>query len=252
MPALETDRLLKLDPADHASLLAARIAERDATILANDAERKRARAAKDAKPTKPAEDAKTAALTTATTEEGKFAAKVAEVKVKHAATDVQAADEGHDIARGAYVMKAGPLLSGLAPIEDKRLKVPDADCDAWVASYRASVRAGFEAFDLQRQINEYEAAHPKIDGEPGKLIPEPEALLALRAALKAQQDVARAEQAKQGVIFAATLAAAGERVGDYSYVRMGTEGEIVLGHNPLLTKNDKVVLEPAGDGEKLG
>lgn len=253
MPALEHDLLLKLDPADHNSLLAARIAERDAAIAANDAERKRARLAKDGKTTKPAEDAKTAALATVATETAKFVTKVAEVKVKHAATNLVASDEGHDIAQGVYVMKAEAKLAGLAPIIEKRLPLTDAQCDLWIASYRLSVRASFEGMDLQRQVNEYLRAHPPILGEPGHLIPEPQALLDLRKALADQQDVVRSEQAKQGGIFAAVLAAAGERASDYGYTRMGTDGEIVLGHNPMLTKDDKVVEEePKGEVEKIG
>ncbi len=237
------DRHLKLDPADHAALLAARIAERDATILAKDAERKRLRAVAGGKATKPAEDAKTAALTTATTEEGKFAAKVAEVKVKHAATDVQTSDEGHDIAQGAYVLRTGPRLSGLAPIIDKRLPLTDADCDAWVASYRASVRATFEGMDLQRQINEYLAAHPPVDGEPGHLIPEPQALLDLRDALATRQKVVDEEKAARAAICAAVYEKAGEKPGDYTYRREidPATGEIVLGRNPALTKHDKTI-----------
>lgn len=253
MPALETDLLLKLDPADHSAMLAARIAERDATISANDAERKRVRLAQDAKPTKPAEDAKTAALATAATHETAIATTVANVKAKHNAADLQVSDEGHNIASGEYVLKAGPLLSGLAPIIDKRLKVPDADCDAWVASYRLSVRAGFEGMDLQRQIVEYEKAHPKIDGEPGKLILEPQALLDLRAALAAKVATARTEQSKQATIVATVMAAAGEKFADYSYAKVidVESGEIVLGRNPPLTKGDEVVLEPKGDGKVI-
>ena len=252
MPALDHDLALKLDPADHDALLAARIAERDATILARDQARKQARAtAKDGAAAKSATDAataKTAALTTASTQEATVAATVATVKAKHAATDLVAQDEGHDIASGTYVMKAGPLLSGLAPIIDRTLPLDDKQADDFVASYRASVRAGFEGMDLARQINEYEAAHPKIDGEPGKLIPEPQALQDLRAALQAKQDVVKTEQAKQGAIFAAVLAAAGVKAGDYTYTRMSTDGEIVLGRNPLDTRYDKVKL---GDGEAV-
>ena len=252
MPALDHDLVLRLDPADHAALLAARIAERDASILARDAARKQARAtAKDGAAATSATDAataKTAALTTANTQEAAHAAKVIEVKVKHAATDLVAADEGHDIASGTYVMKAGPLLSGLAPIIDRTLPLDDKQADDFVASYRASVRAGFEGMDLTRQINEYVAAHPKIDGEPGKLIPEPQALQDLRAALAAKQEAVKVEQGKQATIFAAVLAASGVRAGDYSYVRMSTDGEIVLGRNPLDTKHDAVVI---GDGEAV-
>ena len=259
MPALETDRILKLDPADHSALLAARIAERDAAIAANDAARKQARAeAKDGKTAKSATDAKAVKetlLTTATAHEATFAGTVVEVKVKHAATDLIAQDEGHNIVTGEYVMKSEAKLSGLAPIEDKRLKVPDADCDAWVASYRLSVRAGFEGADLQRQVNEYEAAHPKIDGEPGKLIAEPEALLDLRKALADKVELGRTEQGKQAAIVAAVMAAAGERAEDYSYVRAidTATGEIVLGRNPHLTKHDVVIIgEPVGGAGKVG
>jgi len=245
MPTLDHDLILKLDPKDHDDLLAARIAERDASIVANDHARRQARAeAKDgagAKSATDAEAAKTAALTTAMSHEDTFTEKVAEVKAKHAAADLTAADEGHDIASGTWVLKAEVKLSGLAPIEDLHLPMDDRQADDFVASYRASVRASFEGMDLQRQVNEYEAAHPKIDGEPGKLIPEPQALLDLRAALKAKQDVVKAERDKQGVIFAAVLAAAGVKVGDYTYSRMSTDGEIVLGRNPLDTKYDQVI-----------
>lgn len=246
MPTLDTDRHLVLDSDDHAALLAARIAERDATILAKDAERKRARAAKDGKATKLAEDAKAAKLAEAATEEGKFKASVAAVKAKHAATDLVAADEGHEIGTGRYVLKAGPLLQGFGPIIDKRLPLTDAQCDAWVASYRVSVRAGFEAQDLQRQVSEYEAAHPPIDGEPGHLIPEPQTLQDLRAALAAKVALARTEQGKQAAIVAAVYAAAGEDRGKYTYWHeIDVEaGEIVLGRNPMLTTRD--VVGPVG------
>jgi len=253
MPALDHDLALRLDPADHAALLAARIAERDATILARDAERKQARAtAKDGAGAKSATDAataKTAALTTASTHEATVAATVAAVKVKHAAADLQAQDEGHDIVQGAWVMKAEAKRQGMNPIEDVRLPLDDKQADDFVASYRASVRASFEGMDLQRQVTEYVAAHPKVDGEPGKLIPEPQALLDLRAALAGKQEAVKAEQEKQGAIFAAVLAASGVKAGDYSYSRMSTDGEIVLGRNPLDTKHDEVVLEPKGDGD---
>jgi hypothetical protein len=245
MPALDHDLLLKLDPADHAALLAARIAERDAAILAHDHERKRVRAeqAKGANhaDTKKAEKDKADTLVVAKTHEDAHAAKVAEVKAKHFASELTCADEGHDIASGTYVLKAEAKLSGLAPIIDRTLPLDDKQCDEFVASYRASVRAGFEGMDLTRQVNEYLAAHPPVDGEPGKLIPEPQALLDLRAALKAKQDSVKAEMAKQGVIFAAVLQAAGAKAGDYTYTRMSTEGEIVLGRNPLATKHDKVI-----------
>jgi hypothetical protein len=253
MPALDHDLILKLDPADHAALLAARIAERDAAIVARDAARKQARAtAKDGAAAKSATDAKAAkdaALTTASTHEATVAATVVAVKAKHAATDLQAADEGHDIASGTYVLKAGAKLQGLAPIIDRTLPLDDKQADDFVLSYRASVRASFEGSDLQRQVNEYEAAHPKVDGEPGGLIPEPQALLDLRAALAAKQATVRAEMDTQGAIFAAVLAAAGVRAEDYTYTRMSTDGEIVLGRNPNLTKNDVVVLQPKDDGD---
>jgi hypothetical protein len=255
MPALDHDRILKLDPDEHNTMLAARIAERDAAILARDAARKQARAtAKDGAGAKSATDAKAAkdaALTTASTHEATFADKVAEVKVKHSCSYL-GADEGHDIVSGTWVLKAESKLQGLAPIIDRTLPLDDKQCDEFVASYRASVRAGFEGMDLQRQVNEYEAAHPKVDGEPGKLIPEPQALLDLRKALADKQDVVKGEQAKQATIFAAVLAAAGEKAGDYTYTRMSTDGEIVLGRNPLATKHDEVVLEPKdGDGKAI-
>jgi hypothetical protein len=114
------------------------------------------------------------------------------------------------------------------------------------------VRAGFEAFDLQRQINEYEAAHPKIDGEPGKLIPEPEALQDLRAALAGKQATVRTEQGKQHAIVLATVTAAGETLDPdkWSYQRIIdiATGEIVLGRNPEMTKHDEVVLQPGEAG----
>ena len=252
MPALEHDLALKLDPLDHSALLAARIAERDAAIVARDAARKQARAtAKDGAGAKSATDAKAAkdtALTTASTHGAAVTATVAAVKAKHAATDLQAADEGHDIASGTWVMKAGPLLSGMAPIIDRTLPLDDKQADEFVASYRASVRAGFEGMDLARQVSEYEAAHPPIDGEPGHLIPEPQALLDLRATLAGKQDVVKVEQGKQATIFAAVLAAAGVKAGDYTYSRMSTDGEIVLGRNPLDTRHDEVKL---GDGEAV-
>ena len=119
MPALDHDLALKLDPADHSAMLAARIAERDAAIVAKDAARKQARAtAKDGAAAKSATDAataKTAALTTASAHEATVTATVAAVKSKHAATDLIAADEGHDIASGTYVMKAGPSSPGSRP-----------------------------------------------------------------------------------------------------------------------------------------
>lgn len=250
MPKLETDLHLVLDDADHNAMLAARIAERDASIVAKDAARKQARAtAKDGAGAKSATDAaaaKTASLTTAATQETTFATTVAAVKAKHAATDLVAGNEGHDIARGVYVMKAADKLEGFGPIIDKRLPLSDADCDAWTASYRASVRAGFEAQDLARQVAAYLAAHPPVDGEPGHLIPEPQALLDLRKALADKLKLAHDEQAKQAAIGAAVLAAAGEDPERYSYVRMidVETGEIVLGRNPMLTKGDVVELKP--------
>lgn len=249
MPALETDRLLKLDPADHSALLAARIAERDAAILANDAERKRLRAVAGGKATKPAEDAKAAALATVATHEAAFAAAITAIKVGYEVDDLECSDEGHDIASGTYVLKAGPLLSGLAPIIEKRLPLTDAQCDTWIASYRVTARLSFEMPDIQRQINEYLVAHPPILGEPGHLIPEPQPLLDLRAALAAKQATTRDEQAKQSAIVTAVLAAAGEKAESYSYLKIidTATGEIVLGRNPNLTKHDEVVLEPGGE-----
>jgi hypothetical protein len=70
----------------------------------------------------------------------------------------------------------------------------------------------------------------------------------LRKALADKQDVVKTEQEKQGAIFAAVLAAAGVKAGDYTYTRMSTDGEIVLGRNPLYTKHDVVKL---GDGEVI-
>jgi len=86
--------------------------------------------------------------------------------VKHAATDLVPTDEGHDIAAGTWGLFHKPLLSGLAPIIDPPPPLDDKQADDFTASYRASTRAGFEAANLARQVNEYEAAHPKIDGEP--------------------------------------------------------------------------------------
>lgn len=254
MAKLEHDLLLKLDPADHDALLAARIAERDATIAANDAARKQARAtAKSGAGSKDATDAAKAkddATALAAAHEAAHAARVAAVKAAYAAADLECGDEGHDLARGLWAMKAEAKREGLGPIIDRRLPLSDAQCDEWTASYRASTRAGFEATDLQRQIGEYEAAHPKIDGEPGGVIPEPEPLLALRAALKAKQDLISSEQAKQWAICAAVYAAAGVKREEYSYWREidVAAGEIVVGRNPLLTKYDQVELEPAGGG----
>lgn len=245
----DTDLLLKLDPLDHSAMLAARIAERDATIVAKNAARKQVRAlaaGKAADATKAAGD-KTAALATAATQEAAFAAAAVAAKVKHAAAGLAPTDEGHDISTGTWQMRFKPRLSGLGPIIDRRLPLTDADCDAWVASYRLSVRAWFEAQDAQRQVAEYEAAHPKVDGEPGGLIPEPQALQDLRAALAGKLDTMKTEQAKQAAIVSAVLTAAGVKVDDYSYQKViNTEtGEIVLGRNPMLTLNDKVIEAPA-------
>ena len=253
MPTLDHDLLLKLDPLDHSALLAARIAERDAAIVAKDHARREARAVvtdgAGAKSVTDAAAAKTATLATAATHEATIATKVAEVKVKHAATDFVAADEGHAISLGAYIMYAEPRLAGFGPIEDRRLKLDDDECDAWVASYRVSVRAHFEAMDLQRQIGEYETAHPKIDGEPGRLIPEPQELQDLRASLADRQKTGDEEKAAQAAICAKVYEREGVKREEYSYFREidPATGEIVLGRNPALTKHDQVVIEaPVG------
>jgi len=248
MAALDHDLLLKLDPDDHAALLAARIAARDADIVARNEARKQARAeAKGATvDAQKAATAKAAALATMATQTDALAARVAAVKVKHEATDLVAQNEGHDLVQGAWAMFHKPKLEGFGPIIDRRLPVPDAQCDEWVASYRVLARTNDEASDLQRQIEEYRQAHPALfagtvpGGEPPPVDPVYEAL---KAALTAKQDVIKTEQAKQAAICAAVYAVSGVKPGDYSYWNEidPATGEIVLGRNPYLTLGDKVI-----------
>ena len=240
MPAFDHDLILKLDPADHGALLAARIAERDATIVANDHNRRHLRAvAKDGAGAKSATDAaaaKVASLATAATHETAFAGTVAAVKVKHAAADLVATDEGHDIGAGTWVMRAGPRLAGLAPIEDHRVVLTDAQCDAFVASYRVGTRASFEAMDLRRQIEAYRQAHPALFAGPGEPPPVDPTYEALRAALDAKQQAVGDAHAAQAAVLADAFKAAGEDPGAWTYWRAEfATGEIVLGHQPQPT-----------------
>ena len=236
MPALENDLGLKLDEQDARDLIAARTAERTARIAANDHNRKKLRAerAKGAehKDAKDADKASTDAHTLADSHKMTFDAKVAAVKAKHAVTD-DAAETLHDAGQGLLILKAQATVAVRGPgpaIERKRIAMPDADCDAYAASYARGCAASDAAVDLQRQINDYLASHEPLAMQPGgEPAPEPQALLDLRAAFAAQVAVMKAEMTAQGAIVQKALA--GEEV-TYSVRTDIATGEIVLGDRP--------------------
>jgi hypothetical protein len=240
MPALTNDLDLKLDHAAAQALLRARIDERTKLIERNDAARKLAR--KLAELPAPAQDspgikalqAKVAdAQTAANTHKAAFEAAKASAKVAHAVTATPA-EEHFDPARGVLALKANPtaLVQGRPAVERKRLAMDDKQCDEYAASYTKSCAAADEAFDLQRQIEDYRAAHPALfAGSPGEPPPVDPAYEALKAALADRQTIIAEEHARQGAIVQAVLAAAKEQV-NYSLRIDIASGEVVLGNRP--------------------
>jgi len=227
------DLELKLAAAHLDPMLAARIAERTAKIQANDANRKLERATAlgpaGATDAAKATTAKNAALATAATQATAYDAAKTAAKTAHAATGAYA-EEVLDLGRGVLVLRAvaEAKLQGPPPKERKQLKISDADCDAYAASYALGCAASDEATDLARQLEDYRAAHPALfagapGGEPPPVDPVYEQL---KVDLAAQQAVVQTEMAKQGAIVQRALGA--EPVTYYLAVSIAT-GEIVLG-----------------------
>jgi hypothetical protein len=233
---MENDLALKLDHEDARALIAARIAERNARIEANNHNRKKLRAEKakgaEHKDAKDADKASKDAHALADSHKATFETKVAAVKAKHSVTD-DAAETLHDAGQGLLILKAQATVAVKGPgpaIERKRIEMPDADCDTYATSYATMCAASDEATDLQRQINDYLVSHePPALSPGGEPAPEPQALLDLRAAFAAKVAVTKAEMTKQGEIVQKALA--GETV-TYSVRSDIATGEIVLGDKP--------------------
>ena len=240
MPALDHDLILKLDEPDTAALVASRKAARSATIARNVAAAKlaRATAAKGAGSAEAlaAASAQTTYAATAKAHDDSFKALRDNVLALHGKALADFTDVGLDPVQGHLVGKREPLLAGTPAVERRRLPLTDKQLDDCAASYDLSCAASDDAHDLVRAIEAYLKAHPPVDGEPGRLIPEPQALQDLRAAFKAKLETVKVEQAKQGTIWAALLTAAvetehGQRAGDSIRLDLAT-GDLVLGAVP--------------------
>ena len=238
MAKLDHDLDLKLDDAHCTAILDARIKERTAQIRRNDAKRKLAR--KLAGLPAPAQDSPgVLALVAKVSEEAANAATHASAQaaaraVAKAAHNVTAepAEEEYHPTLGVLRLKAAPtvLVQGKPSVEYKRKVLTDKQADDNAASYVLACEASDRAFDLMRQIEDYQVAHPELlGGSPGEPPPVDPAYEALKAALTAQQDIIVAEQAKQGAIWQAVLA--GEPPAWHARMDIAT-GEIVLGRKP--------------------
>jgi len=235
--ALEDDLELVCGDVDATALINARIGRVQSVIKANDEARKKLRAAAGSPEALAADVAQVAALAQVDSYAAAYAAKVAAVKTAHAVT-ATAAEEHFDPSRGHLILKAQPTVATPGPgpaVIRKRVPMDDKSCDQFAAAYSAHCTAGDLAVNLQRQIDDYLAAHPPIDGEPGHSIPEPEALLALRDALDVQVEARAAAEAIMGAITSEVLKDERGKVWFSQFVDIAT-GEIVLGDRPAEMK----------------
>jgi len=230
--AQPVEKHLKLGAVHLDPLLAARIAERTAKIQANDAERRKLRATALG-PAGAADAAKaqtdlTAASTAAAVAHANYGNAMALAKAAHDAEE-NYAEELFDLGRGVLILReqAETQVRGLPPVERKRIKIDDKECDLYATSYALSCTASDEATDLARQVEDYKAAHPALFAAgPGEPPPVDPVFEALKTALADKAALVQSEQAKQGAIVQKVLG--GEVVGYYMRVDIAA-GEIVLG-----------------------
>lgn len=233
--ATPVEKHLKLDAEHLSPLLAARIAQVTATIQANDANRRKARAsalgAAGATDAAKAQADLTTACTAKSVARADYSNAMVLAKAAHNALESDYAEELLDLGRGVLILReqAEAQVRGLPPVERKRIQIPDKDCDLYAASYALSCAAGDEAADLARQVEDYKAAHPALFTGPGEPPPVDPDYEALKAALDVKVAAVQAEQARQGAIVQKALGS--EQVTYYMAVNIAT-GEIVLGDRP--------------------